>query len=242
MKKHLLSIAFVGITAAATAGNFTITDASSANVAGTTQTYNIVANSTDTRIFTITNTNASQVNVKVRKTVIQQHHPNATTWFCTDQLCYAPTTTLSGNVPMASGGMFDLTIDIDPYNNTGVSEVRYAIINQSNTNDTSFVTIVYNVGPAGIANNIAVKASISNPMPNPASTQFNMTYKLGSSSTDGAKLMVYNMLGAVVMETEITSAEGTVRMDVSTLDQGVYFCSLVSDGKTHATRRLVVSH
>jgi hypothetical protein len=242
MKKHLLAIAFLGITAAANAGNFSITDASSVNVAGTTQTYNIVASSTDSRIFTVMNNNATQVNVKVRKTVIQQHHPSSTTWFCTDLNCYAPTTTLSPSFAMAASGTFDLTIDIDPYNQTGVSEVRYAIINQMNTSDTSFVTVIYNIGPAGIANNVAVKASISNPMPNPASAQFSMTYKLGSSSTAGAKLMVYNMLGAVVMETEITSAEGTVRMDVSTLDQGVYFCSLVSDGKTHATRRLVVSH
>jgi hypothetical protein len=50
------------------------------------------------------------------------------------------------------------------------------------------------------------------------------------------------MLGASVLESEVTETEGTVRMDVSTLDQGVYFCSLIADGKTLATRRLVVSH
>jgi hypothetical protein len=50
------------------------------------------------------------------------------------------------------------------------------------------------------------------------------------------------MLGERVKETTIEEMEGVVKMDVSTLGQGVYFCSLESEGKTLTTRRLVVAH
>jgi len=69
-----------------------------------------------------------------------------------------------------------------------------------------------------------------------------MNYKMGSASTTNSKLVIYNMLGDRVMETRVEEVDGTVRMDVSTLDQGIYFCSLESDGKTLATKRLVVTH
>jgi hypothetical protein len=55
-------------------------------------------------------------------------------------------------------------------------------------------------------------------------------------------MVVYNMLGAVVKTENITDASGAVRMDVSTLENGVYFTSLEVAGKQVSTKRLVVTH
>ena len=43
-------------------------------------------------------------------------------------------------------------------------------------------------------------------------------------------------------EQSIEENDGTIRMDVSTFNQGIYICSLESEGKTLVTRRLVVTH
>ncbi|HET6993115.1 MAG TPA: T9SS type A sorting domain-containing protein, partial [Bacteroidia bacterium] len=137
-----------------------------------------------------------------------------------------------------------LTTDFNPNNVAGVTTVRYTVINQANMNDTAWFMITYNVScsPAGIVSHINEKPSVSNPAPNPASSVFAINYKLGSANPQGAKMVIYNMLGDRVMETSVEEIEGTVKMDISSLDQGVYFCSLESDGKTLATRRLVVAH
>lgn len=246
MKKQLLVAAFAAITSVVAAqSSFTINDNNLGVMNGGTYNFWVSASVTDSRIYSVANVSASNQNVKVRKSVLQINDAGSTTWFCTDQNCYAPSTQLSNATTMgASGGAFDLTIDFNPNGvvGTGVTQVRYSIINQSNPADSAWFVIVYNISnsPTGVAANVNVKPTVSNPMPNPASTVFTMNYKLGSATN--AKLVVYNMLGAVVIENPVTDAEGAVRMDVSTLEQGVYFCTLESDGKALATRRLVVSH
>lgn len=139
-------------------------------------------------------------------------------------------------------GSFDLTADYTPDNTSGTGRVRYSVIDQNNPSDSATLEIVYNCTPTGINTHAIVKSSISNPAPNPASSVFAINYKLGSTSTEGSIMSVYNMLGVRVMQVPVEDFEGTLRMDVSDLDQGVYFCSLESDGKVLATRRLIVSH
>lgn len=245
MKKQLLALAFLAsATALSAQGNFTFVDANSSDVTNTTQTYWVPSSSTDTRIYTVTNISESPITVKVRKINMQLNDPGATTWFCNDQNCYAPTTTLSVAFSIPSQGHFDLSADYNPNNMTGVTQVRYTIIDQANPADSSWLIIVYNAanGPAGVNNISLVKPTVSNPAPNPAAFTFSMNYKLGSVQPVDAHMVIFNMLGEQVMEQPVYESEGTVKMDVSTLGAGVYFCSLVSDGKTLASRRLVVSH
>lgn len=245
MKKHLLVAAFAAITTLASAQSFSIVDGAIGSLNGGTFNYWVSTSVTDTRIATVTNTSAANLNVKVRKSILQLNDAGATVWFCTDQNCYAPSTALSSQFTMgASGGLFDLTYDFNPNNATGVTQVRYSVINQANPADSAWFIVVYNLSnsPTGVVNANVGKPSVSNPMPNPASSVFSMNYKLGSAASSNAKVVVYNMLGSVVMENPVNDSEGVVKMDVSTLDQGIYFCTLESDGKALATRRLVVSH
>lgn len=248
MKKQILVAAFAAITSLVSAqSSFTFTDNTLGIMNGGTYNFWVSSSVTDSRIYSVSNISASNINVKVRKSVLQINDAGATTWFCTDQNCYAPSTVLSSTTTMgASGGSFDLTIDFNPNAvvGTGVAQVRYSVINQSNPADSAWFVITYNVSnsPTGVVSTVNTKPSVSNPMPNPASTVFSMNYKLGSAGIANSKIVVYNMLGAVVMENQVTETEGVVKMDVSTLDQGIYFCTLESDGKAVATRRLVVSH
>jgi hypothetical protein len=243
MKKHLLAV-LVTLTGsfAVSAQNYSFTDTLSNNITGTTVSYTVPSNLLDTRHFTLTNTGSSSVTVKVKKTIVYINDASSTIYFCTGQNCYSPTQNLSYAVVLSPNGTCALTCDHWPNNMTGASEVRYTVVNQSNPNDTAVFTIDYNAVPAGIASHSLVKPSMSNPAPNPASSAFSISYKMGSAAPQNAKMVIYNMLGDRVIETPIEEMEGVVKMDISILEQGVYFCTLVSDGKTLSTRRLVVTH
>lgn len=243
MKKRLLTFALVAFTSfAVSAQNYSIIDSLGNDLVGTTVNYTVASSLLDSKIYTVNNLSGNAVTVKVKKTTIYLNDPGSTVYFCTGTNCYSPTQTLSLNVPMNPAGSFSLTCDHFPNNQTGATQVRYTVINQSNANDTVSFIINYTSVPTGIATNSLVKPSISNPAPNPASSLFSITYKMGTTNPQGAKMVIYNMLGERVKETTIEEMEGVVKMDVSTLGQGVYFCSLESEGKTLTTRRLVVAH
>jgi len=245
MKKLLLSLSVFGFFATANAQmNVTITDSLGNAVTGTTVNYTVPAANVDTRYWHINNMGSSALTVKVKKTVTVLNDAGATVYFCTDANCYSPAQSLSLNVSLsASTGTSLLTTDFNPNSVQGTTIVRYTIINQANPSDTAYYLINYTINnPAGINTSVIIKPSVSNPSPNPASSYFSMNYKMGNASTENSKLVIYNMLGVRVMETRVEEIEGTIRVDVSNLDQGIYFCSLESDGKTLTTKRLVVTH
>lgn len=245
MKKLVLASVAALFTAGLSAqSSFSIVDANQAMVTnGSTITYYVdVAAGIETHDFTVSNASNGSVTCKVRKT-IQAQQSGQTFYFCTDQNCYAPSTTLSGTVTVTAGGSFLLATDFTPNAMTGVSTVRYSVFNNNNPSDSIYFFIQYNVTPTGIASHAMVKANIGSPMPNPANASFNMNYNLGSSfGTGEAKIVVYNMLGDVVKTETLEESEGTCHMDVSTLGNGVYFTSLEVDGKQLSTKRLVVTH
>lgn len=198
----------------------------------------------DGKHFTVTNTSASTITLRVRKTNISMVDPGAQSLFCTGLNCYSPMQTLSNSEPLNSQAMFDLKCEYKTAMMAGVSRVQYTIFDVNNTSDSLSFIIDYNIstGPASVQNQLVVKPSVTNPMPNPATGVFSMGYKMGTTSLNDTKVVVYNMLGAVVLENEITETEGIIRMDAGTLSAGVYFCTLVNNGRQLATRRLVVTH
>ncbi|MCU0432045.1 MAG: T9SS type A sorting domain-containing protein [Bacteroidia bacterium] len=251
MKKALLLFAVAVLSIPAAAQSIRVENQESGGTVanGSTITYWIPALNgsgpwLDVRHFTVSNISNMTKTFKVRKMNITLANVAAQTTFCTDMNCYGPGQMLSYNIPMNSNASFDLSLDYNTGSVTGVTRVSYTIYDINNVNDSLMLTLEYNVanGPASVANNTLVKPSVSNPQPNPASEMFAINYKMGSTPPADAKLVVYNMLGAVVLESEITSAEGTIRMDVSTLPTGVYFCTLTNNGRQLATKRLAVTH
>lgn len=245
MKKLLLASFSSVLAIGVSAQTFSIVDHTATPVVnGSTIIYYVdQATSLETHDFDVVNTTPNAVTCKVRKSVQSQASSGSTFYFCTDQLCYTPSTVLSGNVSVVGSGQFLLVTDFTPNNTTGISLVRYSVFNTANPSDSVFFFIEYNVSPTSVQNHSMVKANIGSPMPNPASSAFSMNYDLGTSYGQGAaRMVVYNMLGEAVRTENLTGAEGTFRMDVSALENGVYFTSLEVDGRQLATKRLVITH
>jgi hypothetical protein len=254
MKKLLLAIAAIGTAGLMNAqSSFTIVHQElGAVTSGQTLTFWVPitdANSnsyTLSEYFTVYNNTGSTVTTKVRKTELQMHDAAGSMWFCTDQNCYSPGTFVTpAAIPMTAGGgnfLLKPEFNTGATAGTGTARVRYTVFNVNNASDTAYFEIVYMLATGVGVNNLAnVKPSISNPMPNPASAVFSIDFKVGNAGVANTKMVMYNMLGSKVREMDVNTLEGTMRFDVSDLEQGVYFCTLVSNGKQLATRRVMIT-
>lgn len=78
--------------------------------------------------------------------------------------------------------------------------------------------------------------------PNPAKNSATINYSIASSYRSGS-IIVRNMIGSVVKTISINGGS-TGKQSISTYDlpNGVYFYSIVGDGKTLSTKKLIVKH
>lgn len=244
MKKQLLLVAFAALGLSASAQTLQLQDVQTTQPVpnGSTISYTYTDSTTyfDNH-FDVINPTSTNMNVYVRKIVLYSP-PNTNTTYCTNTLCYAPTTTLSTStapVP-ANNGTMDLKVEYKPAtSNPATTAVRYSIWDATNPSDSIYFIVVYN-GVTSVPHLNLNQVTLSAPAPNPAVSTFSMQYQLGAK-TSNAQVVIYNMLGEKIKETPLTEEDGSVKIDVSTMQQGIYFCSLTIDGKAVATRRVIVT-
>jgi hypothetical protein len=76
--------------------------------------------------------------------------------------------------------------------------------------------------------------------PNPTSGMAN--FSLNPTSGDNYKIYISNVVGSVVKAVEVNKnlGEQTIQIDLSSLPSGLYFSTLLENGKMIETRRLVL--
>ena len=116
----------------------------------------------------------------------------------------------------------------------GSASYTYVLFDENNPNDSSFVTLVYNIDYTVGVNEIN-EIAISNIYPNPAqsSIQFNLNTNIAR-----AQFEIYSMVGQRVKQVNVENAQGLVTIDISGLVPGVYF---LSEKNSSVTRRFIVS-
>lgn len=88
--------------------------------------------------------------------------------------------------------------------------------------------------------NLVKKIRIGNAYPNPAIYNTQIEYSLPAETTS-SKIIIRNLLGDVVIEQNIKDLQGKVNISVSELEGGVYFYSLIFNGTTITTRKLIIN-
>lgn len=83
------------------------------------------------------------------------------------------------------------------------------------------------------------KSNSASIYPNPASGAAQVKYILDPQVRD-AKIVIYNILGNVVKEVELSKTSTEVDISVQSMTPGVYFYSLELDGVKQSTKRLVI--
>ncbi|HEX5003349.1 MAG TPA: T9SS type A sorting domain-containing protein [Bacteroidia bacterium] len=189
--------------------------------------------------ITINNVSGSDKQVLVARQ-INNLTSGHTSYFCWIQ-CYSPATNISPDtVTIPAGGFYDqFKGDLEANGISGFSFVTYCFYDAFNTGDSVCVDFVYDA-TTGLADLDQSKNFISKAYPSPAVEFTNIYYSL-SRNTRSAQIKIYNMLGSEVKSVPLTESKGSVRIAVSDMKAGLYFYSLVADGKSSTTGKFTVA-
>ncbi|MBL7884041.1 MAG: T9SS type A sorting domain-containing protein [Bacteroidia bacterium] len=240
MKKLLLSITILFAGAQLNAQSFMLHDAQGANITG--QTINFNSSETFNQIAYhahVMNMASTGKTVKVRRIALGTQ-PFAVSDFCWTA-CYDPSTNLSPFGILIPAGATDTSFIAHYTHNeeeTGTTTYKYSFFDQNNPNDSVFFILNFNI-TVGLEEHKA-NAIVSSAFPNPASSLFSLKYDVNEYAKT-AKIVVYDMLGKAVKEMVLENKQGTAKVDVSTLNAGVYFYSFMVDDKAILSKKIVVT-
>jgi Secretion system C-terminal sorting domain len=131
------------------------------------------------------------------------------------------------------------------YGYAGQSIVRFCWYDANNTADIFCYDVNFCVDAEGgcvvDVQEVVTSASIAQISPNPANEMASIAFSFSTKPSD-AQLVVYNMVGEMVASYPINQRQGQIRIQARDLNSGIYFCSLVHEGKKLETKRLVVNH
>lgn len=171
----------------------------------------------------------------------------AQAYFCFAGKCFNPNVivaedsqTLTPNQKSSEipGNYQMLSADLTEANVAGKSIVKYTVYNVNAPTDSMQFTVSYNNTSVGIKSNNRQLTAMSI-APNPIKE--NALLNVVSGGAINGKVVLYNSLGAVVLEKNISLTEGanSIALQTSSLPAGVYFCNLNTEAGTLIKRIIV---
>lgn len=121
----------------------------------------------------------------------------------------------------------------------GISIVKYTFYDINNPADRVTIVTKFDNSPNDIAENILNNIMVSEIYPNPAVNFVNMDYDL-PREIETASVKIVNILGSVVKEQQINTGNGKLRLDISDINDGIYFYSICINNEAYITKKLIV--
>lgn len=241
MKKIILFTAGLFLTTAIFAQTFQILNANKENVSNAGLTVSGNPSSIIEAHIYVVNTSSSAAQFKIKK-IETNVLMNTVNTFCFNGQCYPPSVFETPSaINLQAGDTSSSTAfygDYTPNGVVGSSIITYVVFNASNSNDSTYVNVTYTVMPASINKPDYSKIEFSNPYPNPAVVQTRINYNI-PYNFNNASLILRNLIGTKVKDIEITNSQGKLTIDVTDLNEGIYFYSLIVDGNIILTRKLI---
>ena len=160
-------------------------------------------------------------------------------WFCWG-MCFSPDVFVSPSaVPVVANSLntddlsFHMMFDEPVF---GAATMRYSAYEERHPDER--VTIFVKFHKSGASVDETPSCTFSHAYPNPASSVVRFNYEL--SSTDNAVASIYNLLGQEVMKQELSGIHGQLSFSVADLQEGIYFCNLMVNGRTMKTEKFIV--
>lgn len=185
------------------------------------------------------NENVRLIGEKVEMQVVE----NTQNYFCWGN-CFLSTVYVSDPVNL-DAGQFEVFSMHYMYNDAiedvaGLEQImQYYLYPANNPDDIFVINVIFKYSLDGVED-ISNIDEFSNAYPMPASNVVNFDYNFASSVD--AEVAIYNMMGQEVLRSDISGTSGKLSLNVSDLADGVYFYSLVVNGKTEKSSKLVVRH
>ncbi|HRS54638.1 MAG TPA: T9SS type A sorting domain-containing protein, partial [Bacteroidales bacterium] len=155
-----------------------------------------------------------------------------------------PSTLISPDVVTIAPGLSDTTFEGEyrPYSNTGTSTIAYVFFDVLNPADSVYVKVAYtSVFPSNIKENKISRIDFPPVYPNPANLTANFSWLIPSNVSE-ASIVIRNLLGKIVSETLLENSVGKISVDLRDLPDGIYFYSLILNGNSFITRKLIIKH
>jgi len=245
MKKIILSLCLAGITffCGYSQMNLTLSDSLGALPNDTTIVrYGAPTPHGEIESFIfVKNNSANTISVKVKKVELSLIH-GTLNYFCWG-LCYQNTVYVSIDSIDIRAGAINKTDFSGHYacqDSIGFSIIRYVFFDQDHPTDTACVNVKYDARTLGIDNTLLKNNNSIISYPNPADNFTSFVYNLAQGTT--ASVMIRNILGVVVKEINLNNREGEITVNTSDLDEGIYFYSLIENGMSISTKKLIVKH
>jgi hypothetical protein len=174
---------------------------------------------------------------------------NHSSYFCWSIDCYNPDVSLSTSSVTIAPSETNSTFYgyLTPYDSigayTGTSVVKYKFFNTDGAklNDTVSVVFVYSATEVSSLSRTRILGDNDfYAYPNPAVNSLNIAFGDIKGFSNG-QIVVRNILGSELINQKINLSSNLESIDVSKLGRGVYFYSVLLDGKTVQTKKFAVT-
>ncbi len=189
----------------------------------------------------IINPTGSALNLKVKKTELSMAS-GSRIYFCVGITCYPPFSFSSNPFSIQAGGSLNypdgFAAHFEPLGYYGNSEIMFTFMNNDNPGDSLTVTYKYNIENLNSGSAIE-KVSKARLYPNPSSNLVKLEYQFPSNNNNF--LVLHNMLGSEMKRIPITDISGRLEINIADLKPGIYFYSIIENGLSIKTSRLVIN-
>lgn len=174
--------------------------------------------------------------------------PGHISYYCWNISCYGDSVDLSIDSTILAPGEKDSTFYgyLRPYDTvggyTGTSVVNYKIFNTDpgEPEDTVSFTYIYTATElSGVQTKILTENDFY-AYPNPAVNTLNIAFN-DLSQFSNAEVVLRNILGSELKRQKVNIRRNLTEIDISELGRGVYFYSVVLDGKVFQTKKFAVT-
>ena len=117
----------------------------------------------------------------------------------------------------------------------GQLKMRYYAYAEASPDDPIYIDVVFNKSGESIADH-AHTMTMGKAYPNPASSLVHFDYSFDGSLS----AVVYNLLGQEVLRQDLNANNGQMTLSVADLQEGIYFCTMMVNGRARATEKFVV--
>lgn len=193
-----------------------------------------------TQEMQIRNLTSNDIDVLVEKEVIEDLE-GTMNYFCWG-MCFSSSVIVSPEAitvaanslndtetyPLSFHTMFDDNV-------FGYVVVKYYAYDERHPEDRVSIIVKFHKSGEGVEDNLR-PMEMSQAYPNPASSTVNFDYYFDGNLT----AVVCNLLGQEVLRQELNNNDGQMSLSVADLNDGIYFCTMMVNGRAWTTQKFVV--
>ena len=182
------------------------------------------------------NLTSNDLDVIVEKEIIEDLE-GTINYFCWG-MCFSPDVFVSPNpVSVAANGItgtgdlsFHAMFEDDVF---GYVVVRYYAYDERHPDERVSIIVKFHKSGEGVNDNTQ---TMGQAYPNPASSMVSFDYSFDGNLT----AVVYNIVGQEVLRQDLNASNGQMSFSVADLNDGIYFCTMLVNGRAYTTQKFIV--